>query len=553
MRVSFIVQLHQANLASSISKNPLTYAEFHYDSQRHRSSTRLTSSGPEWNEIFFFDMVGDDSPTLSVSLHQVDKDGNGDKAGECNISLSDLRAELTSERWFELTSSTSSLSSEGEVGCGICLSVQHVDGQKLNDMFKSKMPRSVPDERMLKKLAEQGKGFIEVSVVGGQNFFSVQDSTKNISLAGNNSHNHTHNSSSSHSSSSGNMDCYAQVRVGGESFTSRVMKKSSSPFWNERFSFAYEQLPGMIEIDVKERRQDGDRVVGTCMIRIDELPAGEEVQRCCILRLRDGRRRWNDRRQAVLRVAMNLFQRSSMKVEVPRVDVLKVKEERASSGRGACSIVVLAASIVSSSYWEQQSSSFFIELLTNETRTYTYVDQHLCSPTWNSPFLIDLEADAQVVQVVVKRKSSSLDQRKQDAVVAQTSLVLADMFHQPHAAWYELRGEDGEVAASIRLLTHMLCAPRLKLNYPHRNVHQMKMNDAKGIGCLEVIVVAARDIPVEKETGRRETTLAVKAGRSKMVIEGRGGSNPVWNHPVALDIDYGVRNITIEVRRREDI
>jgi len=157
-----------------------------------------------------------------------------------------------------------------------------------------------------------------------------------------------------------------------------------------------------------------------------------------------------------------------------------------------------------------------------------------------------------VVEIVMFEKASALNIRRGDQPIGIATVLLAQLPPEPTVLWYDLmpaRPGDHPMGA-VKIATHPHFIPTLRLNRPRREVSRVRGNAAKGLGTIEMVVVAAKQL--QAADGRdRECRVQVHCGTHMITVEGQSkGLNPVWNKPVVMEVFPDVEAVSFEVLDR---
>lgn len=135
-------------------------------------------------------------------------------------------------------------------------------------------------------------------------------------------------------------------------------------------------------------------------------------------------------------------------------------------------------------------------------------------------------------------------------VLGVVSVLLQDMPSTPQTAWYPIQAlrtsDKATGAVKLCLCAHVI--PKIMVERPRRDFAQLKENGSRGLGTVEVTVVACKSLAASDETGTREAMVSVQVGQSKQMTERIPASlNPVFNKPMIFKVDPGVKTMKIAI------
>ena len=110
----------------------------------------------------------------------------------------------------------------------------------------------------------------------------------------------------------------------------------------------------------------------------------------------------------------------------------------AATGFGACTLCVLCGMNLPLVDVKAGALQSYVEVVAGESQVATKVQPSRC-PVWGAPFLLELSPSAQVVELTVRAKSTSLNVTKGgDPILGVVSLLLSELPPDLASAWHDV-------------------------------------------------------------------------------------------------------------------
>lgn len=496
----------------------------------HRKKTKVIAKSltPEWNETFILDFEGGRDSVLSVVIYDHDRSLLGGSSaeflGSCDIALDPMGVDDPVRQWYKLVWDEKFSKAKEKVTGRVLIRTLVRPLTVSVQLDISKIPRAPRDVNKAVRNQERGVGLLEVTVISAERLPAVDRG--------------------------GSSDPFVELLVGGNKQKTKTIKKTLSPEWNEPFSIEVPAGASSLECSVyDENFAQFNTFMGTVVVCLDQLEVGKDTVQVFPL---GNRSLAGSIASGNLRLLLNYFAQGKDTLRYPEVDMGDVRQKAAESGAGSCTVTIVAAMDLPVSDPKNSGLTCYAEARANDYKAATSVVEGSRQPVFNAPVLLEITPDCQVVEIVVFEKASALNIRRGDVPIGIATILLASLPPNPSFLWYDLmpvRPGDARMGA-IKVVTDPHFIPELKLNRPRREVSRVRANASKGLGTLEMVVIAAKQLP-SAEGRDREPLVIVTAGNRKVTIEsGKKGLNPVWNKPVVLEISPDVEEVKLEVLDR---
>ena len=525
-----VVQITIAKGTSLIAKDSSNtsdpFVEAKLGKQRYKSKTVKKTLNPEWNETFQFDYL-ESTSDLALVVYDEDMGFMGSTAeymGSCIINLADFQLDEEVSDWYPLTFDKQ-YSKTVETITGRLLVKIKIKLDLATGVDVSSLARPPRNERKALLNKDKGVGWLEVTVISADRITAADRG--------------------------GTSDPFLELVCGSKKEQTKTKLKTLKPFWNE--AFAFEVPPGESGFEMNlydENKLASNTFLGSIIIKLDDLPENEDVVQAFGLRTRGlDPSRDPDHVSGSVKLLLNYFSKGDNVVQIPTYDAEKAEAKYRETGTGACTLCVICAVSLPLADPKNGAISSYVEIIAGETRTNTKVIEGR-NPVWNAPFMLELTPNAQVCQLVLKAKPSKLNVSKGDTIIGIATILLAGLPPGLTTSWHELipvKAEFG-IRASIKVTANPHIIPELALNYPRREVATIRDNASRGLGTLEIVIVAGKELPGDPMNGTRTAVVKVNAGNRRGTIDGAlQGLNPVWNKPLTLEIDPDVVSLRCNV------
>ncbi|XP_074835860.1 extended synaptotagmin-1 isoform X2 [Carettochelys insculpta] len=242
-------------------KEPNPMVQLSVQDVTRESRVVYNTSSPVWDDAFRFFLQDPAKQDLDI---QVKDDTRQASLGSLSIPLSRLlsAADLTLDQWFQLESSGPS----SRVYMKLVMRILFLDAPEVchsprpcvpGQPETSTLAGSSVDAPARPSRASPDAQFGTESVIRIHLLEAENLIAKDNFLGG---------------AIRGKSDPYAKVRLGGQSFRSRVIKEDLNPRWNEVYEAVVTQVPGQeVEFDLYDKDIDKDDFLGRCKITLKRV------------------------------------------------------------------------------------------------------------------------------------------------------------------------------------------------------------------------------------------------------------------------------------------
>ncbi|KAM4613572.1 extended synaptotagmin-1 [Polymixia lowei] len=215
------------------------------------SKTCYTSINPQWEEAFTFFIQDPHKQDIDIQVKDVDL---VQTLGSLTIPLSRLLAcsNLSLDQWFQLDNSGPA----SRIYINTVLRVLWLDEEHIPAEVSSNL-----EAGRAKQLPQQSaphpsfatEGLLRIHLLAGQNLVPKDNLMGGMVK--------------------GKSDPYVKINIGGETFTSRVIKTNLNPAWNEMYEVVLTQLPGQdLHVEVLDKDMDmKDDFMGRLKINLKDI------------------------------------------------------------------------------------------------------------------------------------------------------------------------------------------------------------------------------------------------------------------------------------------
>uniref|UniRef100_A0A3B4TPR8 Extended synaptotagmin-1-like n=1 Tax=Seriola dumerili TaxID=41447 RepID=A0A3B4TPR8_SERDU len=217
------------------NKEPNPMVQLSVQDVTRESKTCYTTVNPEWEEAFTFFIHDPLKQDIDIQVKDADR---VQTLGSLTIPLSRLlsNSNLSLDQWFQLDNSGSA----SRIYINTVLRVLWLDEERISSDVSSNMGAGLS-----KKLAQQTsphpsfatEGLLRIHLLAGQNLVPKDNLMGGMVK--------------------GKSDPYVKINIGGEMFTSHVIKSNLNPTWNEMYEVILTQLPGQeLFVEVFDKDMD---------------------------------------------------------------------------------------------------------------------------------------------------------------------------------------------------------------------------------------------------------------------------------------------------------
>ncbi|XP_036007473.1 extended synaptotagmin-1 [Fundulus heteroclitus] len=233
------------------NKEPNPMVQISVQGNTKDSKTCYTTINPEWEEAFTFFIQDPRTQDISIQVKDADR---VQTLGSLTIPLSRVleASHLSLDQWFQLENSGSA----SRIYINSVLRVLWLDEDRISAEVSSNLAAGFS-----KQLAQQAsphpsfatEGLLRIHLLAGQNLVPKDNMMGGMVK--------------------GKSDPYVKINIGGETFTSQVIKGNLNPTWNEMYEVILTQLPGQqLHVEVFDKDMDmKDDFMGRLKISLKDI------------------------------------------------------------------------------------------------------------------------------------------------------------------------------------------------------------------------------------------------------------------------------------------
>uniref|UniRef100_A0A673C0V3 Extended synaptotagmin-like protein 1b n=1 Tax=Sphaeramia orbicularis TaxID=375764 RepID=A0A673C0V3_9TELE len=223
-------------------KEPNPMVQLSVQDITRESKTCYTTVNPEWEEAFTFFINDPRKQDIDIQVKDADR---VQTLGSLTIPLSRLlsSSNLCLDQWFQLDNSGSA----SRIYINTVLRVLWLDEERISSDLSSNL-----GAESSKQLPQQTsphpsfatEGLLRIHLLEGQNLVPKDNLMGGMVK--------------------GKSDPYVKINIGGETFTSQVIKTNLNPTWNEMYEVILTQLPGQeLQVELYDKDMDKDDFLGS--------------------------------------------------------------------------------------------------------------------------------------------------------------------------------------------------------------------------------------------------------------------------------------------------
>ncbi|KAI9548721.1 hypothetical protein NQZ68_003255 [Dissostichus eleginoides] len=233
------------------NKEPNPMVQLSVQDITRESKTCYTTINPDWEEAFTFFIQDPHNQDIDIQVKDADR---VQTLGSLKIPLSRLlsNSNLSLDQWFQLDNSGSA----SRIYINTVLRVLWLDEEHISSNVSSNLEAGTS-----KQLPQQTaphpsfatEGLLRIHLLAGQNLVPKDNMMGGMVK--------------------GKSDPYVKINVGGETFTSQVIKTNLNPTWNEMYEVILTQLPGQdLHVEVFDKDMDmKDDFMGRLKISLKDI------------------------------------------------------------------------------------------------------------------------------------------------------------------------------------------------------------------------------------------------------------------------------------------
>ncbi|XP_061688111.1 extended synaptotagmin-1 isoform X2 [Syngnathoides biaculeatus] len=232
------------------NKEPNPMVQLSVQDITKESKTCNTTVNPEWEEAFTFFIQDPRNQDIDIQVKDVDR---VQTLGSLTIPLSRVlsTSDLSLDQWFQLDNSGSA----SRIYINAVLRMLWLDEEHITADISSQLEsgrKQLPQETSPHS-SFATEGLLRIHLLAGQNLVPKDNMMGGMVK--------------------GKSDPYVKINIGGETFTSGVIKTNLNPTWNEMYEVILTQLPGQeLHLEVFDKDMDmKDDFMGRLKINLKDI------------------------------------------------------------------------------------------------------------------------------------------------------------------------------------------------------------------------------------------------------------------------------------------
>ncbi|XP_051270309.1 extended synaptotagmin-1 isoform X2 [Dicentrarchus labrax] len=232
------------------NKEPNPMVQLSVQDITRESKTCYTTINPEWEEAFTFFIQDPRKQDIDIQVKDADR---VQTLGSLTIPLSRLlsNSNLSLDQWFQLDNSGSA----SRIYINTVLRVLWLDEEHISSDVSSNLAAGLS-----KQLPQQTsphpsfatEGLLRIHLLAGQNLVPKDNMMGGMVK--------------------GKSDPYVKINIGGETFTSQVIKSNLNPTWNEMYEVVLRPQSGQeVQVELYDKDMDKDDFLGRVEISVADI------------------------------------------------------------------------------------------------------------------------------------------------------------------------------------------------------------------------------------------------------------------------------------------
>ncbi|XP_029357277.1 extended synaptotagmin-1 [Echeneis naucrates] len=233
------------------NKEPNPMVQLSVQDITRESKTCYTTVNPEWEEAFTFFIHDPHKQDIDIQVKDADR---VQTLGSLTIPLSRLlsNSNLSLDQWFQLDNSGSA----SRIYINSVLRVLWLDEERISSDMSSDLAAGLSSQLPQQTSPHPSfatEGLLRIHLLEGQNLVPKDNLMGGMVK--------------------GKSDPYVKINIGGETFTSHVIKGNLNPTWNEMYEVILTQLPGQdLLVEVFDKDMDmKDDFMGRLKISLKDI------------------------------------------------------------------------------------------------------------------------------------------------------------------------------------------------------------------------------------------------------------------------------------------
>ncbi|XP_060926108.1 extended synaptotagmin-1 isoform X2 [Limanda limanda] len=407
------------------NKEPNPMVQLSVEDVTRESKTCYTTVNPDWEEAFTFFIHNPLKQDIDIQVKDADRVQN---LGSLTIPLSRLmsNANLSLDQWFQLDNSGSA----SRIYINSVLRLLWLDEERIGADVSSDLAAGLS-----KQLPQQSsphpsfatEGVLRIHLLAGQNLVPKDNLMGGMVK--------------------GKSDPYVKINVGGETFTSHVIKGNLNPTWNEMYEVILTQLPGQdLVVEMFDKDMDmKDDFMGRLKIRLKDIIDSQYTDQWYTL---------SDVKSGRLHLVLEWVPTSS---ESDRLDqVLQFRSRQSYQNKAISSAGLLFVYIEQADGLPVKKSGkepkVGAELTLGEMSRKTTVCERSTSPQWNEAFCYLVQDPRKDVLVIKFSHSWTLP-------IGSLVVPIKELLSEPELVldqWFNLDGASPDSQVLLRAELKML-------------------------------------------------------------------------------------------------
>ncbi|KAM4740364.1 uncharacterized protein esyt1b [Anableps anableps] len=407
------------------NKDPNPMVQISVQGTTRDSKICYTTINPEWEEAFTFFIQDPRAQNINVQVKDADRVQN---LGSLTIPLSRVleTSHLSLDQWFQLENSGSA----SRIYINAVLRVLWLDEDRISAEVSSNLAAGLS-----KQLAQQSsphpsfatEGLLRIHLLAGQNLVPKDNLMGGMVK--------------------GKSDPYVKLNIGGETFTSQVIKGNLNPTWNELYEAILTQLPGQeLHVEVFDKDMDmKDDFMGRLKISLKDIIDSQYTDQWYTL---------NDVKSGRVHLVLEWVPTSS---EPDRLDqVLQFYSRPSYQNKTVPSAALLFVYVEQADGLPVKKSGkdpkVGVELSLGEMSRKTTVCDRTTSPKWNEAFCFPVHDPRQEILILKLSHSWTLP-------VGSLIVPIRELLSEPDLVldqWFHLDGASPESQILLRTELKML-------------------------------------------------------------------------------------------------
>ncbi|CAJ1051129.1 extended synaptotagmin-1 isoform X2 [Xyrichtys novacula] len=441
------------------NKEPNPMVQLSVQDITRESKTCWTTVNPEWEEAFTFFIQNPQKQDIDIQVKDADR---VQTLGTLTIPMSRLlsNANLSLDQWFQLDNSGSA----SRIYINTVLRVLWLDEESIPSDVSTNL-----ESGLNKQLPQQTsphpsfatEGLLRIHLLEGQNLVPKDNMMGGMVK--------------------GKSDPYVKINIGGETFTSQVIKSNLNPVWNEMYEVILTELPGQeLHVEMFDKDMDmKDDFMGRLKISLKDIIESQYTDQWYTL---------NDVKSGRVHLVLEWVPTSS---ESDRVDqVLQFYSRKSFQNKAVPSAGLLFVFIEQADGLPVKKSGkepkVGAEIALGEVARKTTVCDRTTSPQWNEAFCFMVQNPKKDMLVVKFSHSWTLP-------IGSLVVPIRELLSEPGLVldqWFHLDGASPE--------SQVLLRAELKMLIP-----------TKCPGAIDKpLVVSAAELPPPPAPQKQETVLS---------------------------------------------